>query len=94
MLSADLSKCRERIVKASDISGKITAFIALEPTVAKTVFNGLPSNTRKDINDALRHVLETSTLPIEILNQLKDQDSIIQQTCDRLKLFFGKRVFH
>lgn len=94
MLSEDISKCRERIVRASDISGKVTAFVALEPTVAKTVFAGLPSSIQTDIIGALRHVLDTSTLPIEILNQLKDQDSILQQTCERIQLFFRKDVFH
>lgn len=94
MLSEDISKCRERIVKAPDISGKVTAFVALEPTVAKTIFGGLPPRDQTEITGALRHVLDTSTLPVEILNQLKDQDGILQQTCDRIQLFFDKGVFH
>jgi hypothetical protein len=94
MLSEDISKCRERIVKAPDISGKVTAFVALEPTVAKTIFGGLPPRDRTDISETLRYVLEYSTLPVEINKTLEDQDGIREQIRDRIQFFFRKGVFH
>lgn len=93
MLSDDISKCRERIVKSPNISGTVTAFVALEPTVAKTIYKGLPPVIRADLTNVLRHVLEHSMLPSEILIQLKDQDGILQQTRERIQLFFRKGVF-